>query len=118
MLCFCAVLLQRQIPRAGNAKGIIRPPGEIGKEKMEAVYCLRRSQTPAASRSPVTVHSQCHLVKQDMLENPCHKTALYWNDMGILPAVRSSITGYVVQWEVFGYGKQTDCISALKMVYC
>ena len=62
--------------------------------------------------------NQCHLVKQDMLENPCHKTALYWNDMGILPAVRSSITGYVVQWEVFGYGKQTDCISALKMVYC
>lgn len=33
MLCFCAVLLQRQIPRAGNAKGIIRPPGEIGKEQ-------------------------------------------------------------------------------------
>jgi hypothetical protein len=64
------------------------------------------------------VVNQCHLVKQDMLENPCHKTALYWNDMGILPAVRSSITGYVVQWEVFGYGKQTDCISALKMVYC
>lgn len=86
----------------------------VGEKAAGNCYCEQSEQY----RVIVTVHIQCHLVKQDMLENPCHKTALYWNDMGILPAVRSSITGYVVQWEVFGYGKQTDCISALKMVYC
>ena len=34
---------------------------------------------------------QCHLDKQGLSEELCHKLAMCWNDMGILSAVRSSI---------------------------
>lgn len=41
--------------------------------------------------------NQCHLVKQDLLEGPSYTSVMCWDDMGILPAVRSSISRYLVQ---------------------